>query len=146
MDTITYLPDDNLTKVDRTSMASSLETRLPLLNHKVIEFAWTLPLSMKYDKNISKRILRDVLFKRVPRELIERPKMGFSVPIADWLRGPLKSWGESLIFDQENHKHDLLNQQSVNNLWKQHMSASRDNSAALWSILMLQSWVKETNI
>ncbi len=140
IDTVTYLPDDNLTKVDRTSMASSLETRLPLLNHKVVEFAWTLPLEYKYQNGISKRILRDVLFKRVPRELIERPKMGFSVPIADWLRGPLKSWGESLILDPTSHQHNLLNRDKLNNIWQQHVEGKRDNSAALWSTLMFQAW------
>ncbi|MGX5172735.1 asparagine synthase (glutamine-hydrolyzing) [Aliikangiella sp. IMCC44653] len=140
VDTLTYLPDDNLTKVDRTSMASSLETRLPLLNHKVVEFAWTLPLEFKYQNGVSKRILRDVLFKRVPKALIERPKMGFSVPIADWLKGPLKHWSESLLIDPQSHSHGLLNQSHVAQMWQQHLSGKRDNSAALWSILMFQAW------
>lgn len=145
MDTLTYLPDDNLTKVDRTSMASSLETRLPLLNHKVVEFAWQLPMSMKVGQDQSKRILRDLLYKRVPRELIERPKMGFSVPIANWLRGPLKSWGDSLLQDPANMQHGFLNSNNVNKLWTQHTRGKKDHSAALWCILMFQAWHVENS-
>ena len=140
IDTVTYLPDDNLTKVDRTSMASSLETRLPLLNHKVVEFAWQLPLSAKYQPGQTKRILRDVLYKRVPRELIERPKMGFSVPIADWLKGPLKSWADELLLSSSSYSHQLLDSSKVEGLWTEHSKGIKDNSAALWSLLMFQSW------
>ena len=145
MDTLTYLPDDNLTKVDRTSMASSLETRLPLLNHKVVEFAWQIPMSMKNGQDQSKRILRDLLYKRVPRQLIERPKMGFSVPIANWLRGPLKSWGDSLLQDPANMKHGFLNSNNVSKLWTQHTRGKKDHSAALWCILMFQAWHVENS-
>jgi asparagine synthase (glutamine-hydrolysing) len=139
-DTLTYLPDDNLTKVDRSSMAHSLETRLPLLNHKIVEFAWSLPLDMKYNNKKSKRILRDVLFKRVPKELIERPKMGFSVPIANWLRGSLKSYAGDYLMSSSSYEHGLINQKSVAVLWDEHQSMKRDHSAALWSLLMFQSW------
>ncbi len=140
IDTLTYLPDDNLTKVDRTSMASSLETRLPLLNHRVLEFAWTLPIEAKFKHNTTKRILRDVLFKRVPKNLIERPKMGFSVPISSWLRGPLQSWANNLLENAKTMEHGYLNSKAVSNLWQEHQQGVKDNSAALWSILMFQDW------
>ncbi len=143
-DTATYLLDDNLVKVDRTSMASSLETRLPLLNHRIVEFAWTLPLNMKAQANISKRILRDTLYKRVPKSLIERPKMGFSVPISNWIKGPLKEWAHSLLFDASNTDHNIFKMAEITKLWNQHISGERDNSASLWSILMFQAWYKES--
>ena len=143
-DTATYLLDDNLVKVDRTSMASSLETRLPLLNHRIVEFAWTLPLNMKAQANISKRILRDTLYKRVPESLIERPKMGFSVPISNWIKGPLKEWAHSLLFDASNTDHNIFKMAEITKLWNQHISGERDNSASLWSILMFQAWYKES--
>ncbi len=145
MDTLTYLPDDNLTKVDRTSMVSSLETRLPLLSHKIVEFSWSLPFEMKYNNKVSKRILRDVLYRRVPRKLIERPKMGFSVPIADWLRGPLKNWGNEYLHNIDHSKNQgMFNYTKVQKLWLDHQSYKRDNSAPLWNILMYMSWL-ETN-
>ncbi len=143
MDMLTYLPDDNLTKVDRTSMVSSLETRLPLLNHKVVEFAWSLPLDYKFSQGVSKRILRDVLYKRVPRELIDRPKMGFSVPVADWLRGPLKTWAMDLLQAEDRIDGLELNQNRINRIWKQHQSGQRDHSLALWALLMFKSWNQE---
>lgn len=138
-DSVTYLLDDNLTKVDRTSMCSSLETRLPLLNHKVIEYAWQIPLKFKLKDNQSKSPLRDVLYNRVPKKLIERPKMGFSVPISEWLRGPLKEWGYNLIFAPER-QNNIFNTENIQQLWLQHISGKRDNSASLWSILMFQAW------
>jgi len=145
-DALTYLPDDNLTKVDRTSMCSSLETRLPLLNHKIVEFAWSLPLDMKYGENSSKRILRDVLYKRVPRQLIERPKMGFSVPIAEWLRGPLKGWGDDHISQlSANDNNHILAANNVRKLWQQHQACKRDHSAPLWNLLILRSWSRANN-
>lgn len=141
VDTVTYLPDDNLTKVDRTSMVSSLETRLPLLNHKVVELAWNLPLEMKVHQGVTKRILRDTLFRRVPRRLIERPKMGFSVPIAEWLRGPLNDWAKDLLFSNNSLSQDYLNMSSVQKIWDEHSKGQKDNSAPLWCILMFQSWL-----
>ncbi len=143
MDMLTYLPDDNLTKVDRTSMVSSLETRLPLLNHRVVEFAWSLPLDYKFGQGMAKRILRDVLYKRVPRELIDRPKMGFSVPVADWLRGPLKGWATDLLQAEDGIDGLTLNQSRVNRIWAQHQSGRRDHSLALWALLMFKSWNQE---
>ena len=145
-DTVTYLLDDNLVKVDRTSMASSLETRLPLLNHRIVEFAWMLPINMKTQGNISKRILRDTLFKRLPKSLIERPKMGFSVPISNWIKGPLKEWAHNLLFDTANMDHNIFNMTEISLLWYQHISGERDHSASLWSILMFQAWYQESKI
>lgn len=145
-DTTTYLLDDNLVKVDRTSMASSLETRLPLLNHRIVEFSWTLPLNMKTQANTSKRILRDTLFKRVPEALIERPKMGFSVPISNWIKGPLKEWAHHLLFDTSNTDHNIFKMTEITELWDEHISGERDNSASLWSILMFQAWYQESKI
>ena len=140
MDTTTYLLDDNLVKVDRTSMALSLETRLPLLNHQVVEYAWSLPLEAKLGEYETKRILRDILYRRVPRELIERPKMGFSVPISNWLTGALKEWAENLLLEKSSLSHGYLNSKSVNKLWQNHLNGKQDNTAALWSILMFQAW------
>jgi len=145
-DSVTYLLDDNLTKVDRTSMASSLETRLPLLNHRIIDFSWRLPLTMKSDGNLSKRILRDTLYKRVPKNLIERPKMGFSVPISDWIKGPLKSWAHSLLFDVNNNNHGIFNTSEIEKIWDQHITGYRDHSASLWSILMFQAWYQDSKL
>lgn len=141
-DSVTYLLDDNLVKVDRTSMSSSLETRLPLLNHRVIEYAWRIPLEFKLNNTTTKAPLRDVLYKRVPKKLIERPKMGFSVPISEWLRGPLREWGHNLIFNNKKQC-DIFNLPHIQELWDEHISGKQDNSASLWSILMFHAWYQE---
>jgi asparagine synthase (glutamine-hydrolysing) len=136
-DLVTYLPDDILCKVDRAAMAVSLETRVPLLDHEVIEFAWSLPLSIKLKDGIGKWPLRQLLYRHVPRELIERPKMGFSIPLDGWLRGPLREWAQSLLAD--NH-HDMLDNEMVQKLWMEHLSLKVDRGSALWPILMYRSW------
>jgi asparagine synthase (glutamine-hydrolysing) len=136
-DLVTYLPDDILCKVDRAAMAVSLETRVPLLDHEVIEFAWSLPLSIKLKDGIGKWPLRQLLYRHVPRELIERPKMGFSIPLDSWLRGPLREWAHSLLAD--NH-HDMLDNVMVQKLWMEHLSLKVDRGSALWPLLMYRDW------
>jgi asparagine synthase (glutamine-hydrolysing) len=136
-----YLVDDNLVKVDRASMAVSLETRLPLLNHHIVEFSWRLPIAMKYREGQSKWLLRQVLYRYVPRSLIERPKMGFSVPIQKWLKGPLKTWFEDLLFSNKAHMFDGLNQKMIQEVWRQHINGIHDHSNKLWTLCMWLTWM-----
>jgi len=138
-DQTSYLPGDNLTKVDRASMAVSLETRLPLLSHEVVELSWRFPLSHKVKQNTGKRVLRKVLDRYVPSELIDRPKMGFSVPIAKWLRADLKSWAEDLLFSKSLFD-ETFSLAEIQKTWKEHQSGSYDHSNRLWTLLMLMSW------
>ena len=140
LDTLTYLPDDILTKVDRASMNVSLEVRVPLLDHRLAEFAWKLPQHMKIHNGQGKRVLRKVLDRYVPRELIERPKMGFAVPVGDWLRGPLKEWASEILSDDNLRKHDFVKPDFVQARWKEHLSGNRNWNDGLWNILMLHSW------
>ncbi|MCP4922840.1 MAG: asparagine synthase (glutamine-hydrolyzing) [bacterium] len=143
MDTLTYLPDDILAKVDRASMAVSLEARVPLLDHRVVEFAWQLPMESKWHKGVGKSCLREVLYKYVPKELIERPKMGFGIPIDTWLQGPLKDWAEDLLSPEAIEKYGLLNSDLVQEKWQEHLSGRRRWHHHLWSVLMLQAWCRE---
>ena len=138
-DTATYLPDDILQKVDRASMAVSLEVRPPLLDHRVVEFAWRLPRSMRIQNGQSKWLLRRVLDRYVPRSLVERPKMGFGIPLAEWLRGPLRSWAEDLL-DPSRLGGGLLNVPAVHKLWAEHQSGAHNWAYALWTILMFEGW------
>jgi asparagine synthase (glutamine-hydrolysing) len=140
-DLVTYLPDDILCKVDRAAMAVSLETRVPLLDHEVVEFAWSLPLSIKLKDGIGKWPLRQLLYRHVPRELIERPKMGFSIPLDNWLRGPLRDWAQSLL---TGGQHDMLDNEAIHQLWTEHLSLKVNRGSALWPILMYRSW-RENN-
>ena len=137
-DQLGYLPDDNLVKGDRASMAASLEMRLPLLDHRLVEYSWRLPLDMKYHQGMSKWALRQVLYRYVPKELIERPKMGFSVPVGEWLRGPLKQWAAEMFFDSGNQ--DLLNSQEISRIWNEHQSGRRDHGNKLWTLAMFKAW------
>jgi asparagine synthase (glutamine-hydrolysing) len=142
-DSITYLPDDILCKVDRAAMATSLETRVPFLDHRVAELAWRLPMRMKIRGNEGKWALRQVLYKHVPRELIERPKAGFSIPVGVWLRGPLRLWAEELLDAERLEREGYLHTATVQKLWQEHLSGRFDWTAKLWSVLMFQAWLKE---
>lgn len=144
MDSMVYLPDDILVKVDRASMAHSLEIRVPLLDHRVVEFAWRLPTHLKEREDGGKWLLRQVLYRHVPRELVDRPKMGFGVPIGDWLRGPLKEWAWERLCPASLHKHGLLQPTLMQEAWEQHQKGERNWQYPLWTALMLQDWL-ETN-
>jgi len=147
MDALTYLPDDILTKVDRAAMGVSLETRVPFLDHRVFEFAWSLPLDYKLRRinggYTTKWVLREVLYRYVPKHLIERSKIGFGIPIDDWLRGPLREWAEELLNEnrlkQEGFFHSTLIQQK----WEEHLSGQRNWQHLLWCVLMFQAWLDE---
>lgn len=135
-----YLPGDNLVKVDRAAMASSLEVRVPLLDHRAIEFAWRIPSSLKVRDGQSKWLLRQVAYRYIPRDLLERPKMGFSVPISAWLRGPLREWGEDLLAPDRLAEQGLVAPDVVQDCWQAHQTGSQDAGLPLWTMLMFQAW------
>lgn len=140
-DSIAYLPGDILTKVDRTAMSVSLEGRIPLLDPRVAETAWRLPMNMKQRGSCGKWALKQVLYKYLPREMMERPKMGFGVPIHDWLRGELQTWAQDLLSPERLLAQGLLNPETIQQALKKHIAGEENNAAMLWDILMLQSWI-----
>ena len=141
--TKTYLPDDILVKVDRAAMANSLETRIPFLDHRVIETAWAMPMSMKVRKGEKKWMLKQVLDRYVPNQLVDRPKSGFSIPLAKWLRGPLKSWAEDMLNKERLVKEGYFNVEYIHEKWVDHQDGVRNNQSFLWSILMFEMWLLE---
>ena len=140
LDLITYLPDDILTKVDRASMAVGLEARVPLLDHRVVEFAWRLPHAARIRGNTGKWLLRQVLYRHVPKHLIERPKMGFDIPFGDWLRGPLRDWAETFLNERRLREAGLVDAARVRQIWQEHLDGRRNWQYLIWDVLMLETW------
>lgn len=143
VDLMTYLPNNNLAKVDRASMANSLETRVPLLDHRIVEFAMALPMEYKLQNGVDKWVLRQVLYKYVPKSLIERPKMGFGVPLAAWMRGPLKEWCENLINKKRLDEEGFFDSNIIQTKWKEHINMKRNWHAQLWDVIVFQAWLEE---
>ncbi|WP_434526249.1 asparagine synthase (glutamine-hydrolyzing) [Photorhabdus asymbiotica] len=145
IDSYSYLPDDILVKVDRAAMGTSLETRVPMLDHHVVEFAYSLPISYKERDNSSKWPLRQILYKYVPPSLIERPKKGFNIPVRDWLRGPLYEWANDLLDENRIKQEGFFDPIQIQSLWKEHTDGIRNWSNVLWAILMFQQWYQDYN-
>jgi asparagine synthase (glutamine-hydrolysing) len=141
-DFLTYLTDDILTKVDRASMAVSLESREPLLDHRLIHMAWQAPTSFLLDQSRTKKPLQDILGQYVPRQLFERPKMGFGLPLGDWLRGDLRSWAQDLLSADRLNRQGIVNTPVIQKKWQDHLSGRVDMSIPLWTVLMFQSWLE----
>jgi asparagine synthase (glutamine-hydrolysing) len=142
-DAVSYLPDDILAKVDRASMAVSLETRVPFLDHRVAELAAHIPLELKVRDGRGKYLVRKLLDRMVPRELVERPKAGFAIPVGEWIKGPLRPWAEDLLDPTRMRGEGLLDPDIVQKRWQDHLHGRRDSSPALWALLMFQAWVRE---
>jgi asparagine synthase (glutamine-hydrolysing) len=145
LDTLTYLPDDILTKVDRASMAVGLEVRVPLLDYRVVELSWRLPPRFKLRHGVSKWLLRQIAYKYLPKGLLERPKMGFGVPIEQWLRGPLKAWAEELLSPSALNSSGLLKAAPIADRWSEHQAGTRNWQQFLWNVLTFQAWKASTS-
>ena len=145
LDTLTYLPDDILVKVDRASMAVALEVRAPLLDHRILEFAWRLPLALKLQGGRGKIVLRRLLSRYLPEQLFERPKTGFAVPIYRWLRGPLREWAETLLDQQRLEREGYLNPSPIRSVWRSLLAGRAEwayGGELLWNVLMFQAWLE----
>ncbi|MCI5123990.1 MAG: asparagine synthase (glutamine-hydrolyzing) [Candidatus Electrothrix sp. AR5] len=143
LDAMTYLPDDILCKVDRAAMGVSLETRVPFLDYRVVELAWRFPLHMKIREGQGKWPLRQLLYKYVPKELIERPKQGFAIPLGEWLRGPLRDWAEHLLDPASLSEQGYFKPELIRQKWQEHLSGKYNREHSLWSILMFQAWLEK---
>ena len=146
LDAIRYLPTDILAKVDRAAMHVSLETRVPFLDRRVVEFAWRLPLTMKVNKGVGKLVLRKLLDQYVPRQLIERPKQGFSVPIASWLRNELRDWASDLLSSERLKREGYLNEPVIRKMWEQHLAGTHNWQTRIWTILMFEAWLDANKV
>lgn len=143
IDAQTYMVDDILVKVDRAAMANSLETRVPFLDHRVVEMAWRLPADFKIRQGKGKWALREILHRHIPKQMFERPKKGFSIPVGEWLRGPLRSWAESLLDDKRLLREGFFNPKPIHDIWQHHLQGKTDHSTKLWGILMFQAWLEQ---
>jgi asparagine synthase (glutamine-hydrolysing) len=141
-DTSSYLVDDILTKVDRATMRVGLEARVPLLDHRLVEFAWEIPLSMKFRDGGGKYILKQLLGRYVPRDLFDRPKMGFGIPIDSWLRGPLREWASSYLAVEASPSNAYLDRAVIAATWKEHLSGKVNRGGQLWTVLMFDIWLQ----
>jgi asparagine synthase (glutamine-hydrolysing) len=143
LDSMTYLQDDILTKVDRAAMGASLETRVPFLDQDVIRLAWQMPMEYKIHKGQGKWLLRQLLYRHVPREMIERPKSGFAIPVAQWLRGPLQEWADDLLDETKLNQQGYFDAKQISQRWREHRSGKRNWQYSLWSVLMFQAWLED---
>jgi asparagine synthase (glutamine-hydrolysing) len=145
-DILSYLPGDILAKVDRAAMAVSLETRVPLLDHRVVEFAWSLPFNYKVKNQTSKWALREVLYKYVPKELIDRPKMGFGVPVDQWIESEFREWAEELLDERRIKEDGLFEPKFIRRRWDEHISGVRNWKDSLWFVICFQAWRNTLNV